>query len=112
MATVQINLAVLGKASEWARVPQHATKVSVEIIVGSAFSFGQTVDLQHSFTLGDDEQGRSLESAQNFDPAIQFNSTTPYRRNVSCSGAGHVRVFTTATDGTGDQRAVAVMVFT
>jgi hypothetical protein len=110
MASYRINLATTLGCTDWITVPPDVTKAAISIALGSSFSWGSAVvDLQHTFSRGMDKDGNQLENAQNFSPAIQFDTDTTYRRNVSIGGTHHIRLKTTTAAGASDPNAQVVV---
>ena len=110
MHLYRLNLTTTLGATDWIKIGPTVNKASISIKVGSSFTWaGATVDLQHTFSREFDEDGQAMEYAQNYSPAIQFDSDTTARRNISVSGSGYIRLLTTEAEALNDPDAQVVV---
>jgi len=128
MTATRLNMAVLDSTTEWIQVPPGdplaaatlgfaghagATKLAVDIVIGSAFSWGtDTAKVQYSL-MGDqeDSRGNSLESANDFSPARTLSTSATALTDIPVAGKGWVRLKMSAAAGTGDPQARAIFLF-
>jgi len=121
MIQMRLNMAVLDYATEWVLVPDgnpifqmgSATKLAVDIVLNSGFSWStDTAKVQFSL-MGDakDDRGENVGQANDFSPARTLSTSATALTDIPVAGKGWVRLKMSAAAGTGDPQARAIFLF-
>ena len=87
-----------------------AAKLTIDINDSSATTWGSAVvDLQFSAVVGHDSDGTLLDNWQNFNPVVQFTSTTKARRSIGVTGSGNVRLHVSTAASAADKQAMVTI---
>ena len=87
-----------------------AAKLTIDINDSSSTTWGVAiVNLQFSTVIGHDDDGTLLDNWQNFNPVVQFTSTTKARRSIGVTGAGNVRLNVSTADEDADKEAMVTI---
>ena len=112
MSDRRLNMASPDVGSDWTLVPEDKTKLAVNILLGSAYSWGtDVVTLQSTPFVGLDEDGNTLEDAQAFLPGQTLSSSKLCLTNIPVAGLGYIRAIATTTSGSGDPTARLLLRF-
>ncbi len=107
----RLNMTDTASVTAPIEVPPGAAKLSIDINEGSNTWTSGVADLQFSLSIELDDRGTDLTNWQNVSPAVQFTSTTKFKRAVSVTGYGNVRLkVSTADSSSNNINAVVTIV--
>ena len=87
-----------------------AAKLTIDINYSSSNTWCLAiVNLQFSTVIGHDDDGTLLDNWQNFNPVVQFTSSTKARRSIGVTGSGNVRLNVSTADKDADKEAMVTI---